>query len=229
MVAVNFSRLFLSRNGEAYSITSGLFADLLGVVEVTGLTFLCFLTPYVLETNLSSFIHIRPGQAFYVPLATAATLSFLGVTLSRAVHPNLWCLKKLANAVSGPPVITVLRQFNMVTTAQAHGNGFMMGQAALTVEYWHFFLQIVCAIGYAFDNHLGPSDDAMAWDIVLKAARSTAFMGDWTRVLMHALFLNGIDELNHLHVFDESDWDSDKTIERKNSIEMGTTLTVKGR
>lgn len=204
IVTINFSRLFLSGNKE-FSKTSGLFSDLLGVLEVTGLTFLCFLTPYILETRLTNFIHIRPGRTFYYPLIGAALLSFFGVLLSRAVHPNLWCLKKLANALSGPPVINVLRQFNLVTTAQAHGNGFMMGQATLTVEYWHLCLQLFCFVGYAFDRHISSEEEGTGWDTFLEAARSIAFLGDWTRVLMHALFLNGIDEMNNLNVFSEND------------------------
>lgn len=225
VVGINFCRLVLSENGEAYSKVSGLFADLLGVVEVTGLTFLCFLTPYILETSLTNFIHVRPGQGFYVPLVGAVILSFLGVILSHKVHKNLWCLKKLANAVSAPPVITVLRQFNQVSTAQAHGNGFMMGQAALSIEYWHFWLQIACAIGYACNRH---TTDPSYWDVLLEAARSTAFMGDWTRVLMHALFLNGIDELNHLNVFQDSDWPPESP-EKANSAEEGKLLVVAGK
>lgn len=51
IVVINFSRLFLSGKQE-FSPASGLFSDLLGVVEVMGLTFLCFLTPYVLENTL---------------------------------------------------------------------------------------------------------------------------------------------------------------------------------
>lgn len=102
IVAVNFFRLLLSGN-QTFTDSSGLFSDLLGVVEVTGLTFLCFLTPYILETRLRNFINVpRPGKAFYVPLAGAAILSFLGVILSRSIHPNLWCLKKMANAMYVP-------------------------------------------------------------------------------------------------------------------------------
>ncbi|KAI2511397.1 hypothetical protein MHU86_3008 [Fragilaria crotonensis] len=203
IVAVNFSRLLLSGN-EEFSRAAGLFSDLLGVVEVTGLTFLCFLTPYVLETRLTHFTNVRPGSIFYYPLIGAAVLSLLGVVLSRTVHPNLWCLKKLANAISGPPVISVLLQFNRVSTARAHGNGFMIGQAALTIEYWHFWLQLFCFLGYACDRHVEERNGTW-WDSLMLAARSTAFMGDWTRVLMHALFLNGMDEMDSLHVFDDHD------------------------
>lgn len=99
IVAVNFLRLVLP-GSRTWKDSSGLFVDLLGVVEVTGLTFLCFLTPYILETRLRNYISVpRPGGNFYRPLLGAVFLSCLGVVLSRSVHPNLWCLKKLANAM----------------------------------------------------------------------------------------------------------------------------------
>jgi hypothetical protein len=200
IVAINFSRLFLSGN-EEYSPEFGLFSDFLGVIEVTGLTFLCYLTPYVLETTLSSYINLRPGAAFYGPLATSAFLSFMGLVLSRTVDPKWYSLKKLAQAVSGPPVIASVTRFNKVTTAQSHGNGFMMGQATLSVEYWHCAGQILCFLGYALDRkHASGADDTW-YDILLEAARSIAFLADWTRVLLHALFLNGIDEMHAMHVF----------------------------
>ena len=55
-----------------------------------------------LQCGLSDFFfNIRPGESLRIPLYLAVLLSFLGVTLSRAVHPNFWVLRNLANAVSG--------------------------------------------------------------------------------------------------------------------------------
>lgn len=92
IVAVNLSRLFLPGN-ESDSPELGLFSDFLGVVEVTALTFLCFLTPDILETKLSRYINLTPGTAFYGPLVASCLLSFFGVVLSRTVYPNWWGLK----------------------------------------------------------------------------------------------------------------------------------------
>ena len=204
IVAINLSRLFLSGN-EEYSPEFGLFSDFLGVIEVTGLTFLCYLTPYILETKLSNYINLRPGAAFYAPLAASTFLSFMGLVLSRTVDQKWYSLKKLAQAVSGPPVISSVTRFNKVTTAQSHGNGFMMGQATVSMEYWHCAVQLLCFLGYALNrNHDVSADDDTWYDILLEAARSIAFLADWTRVLLHALFLNGIDEMHAMHAFSSS-------------------------
>lgn len=188
-VAINLCRLFLSATG-----TSQLGSDLLGVVEVTGLTFLCFLTPYVLQRGLSEYLHITPGKSLKLPLYAAMILSFLGVTLSRFVHPNCWALKKLANAVSGPPVIEILRSYNMFTTHRSHGRGFVFAQTVMVIEYWHVVLQLGCALAYALNWADAPDT---LWYRFLKATRSSAFIADWTRVLAHAMFLNQIDEMHH--------------------------------
>jgi hypothetical protein len=118
------SRLALSANKE-FSEASGIGSDILGVVEVIGLTFLCFLTPYVLQRGLASYFRITPGQDLKLPLYPATLLSFLGVFLSRMVHPNFWALKKIANMVLGPRMIQTLRSYNSFTTRESHGRGFI--------------------------------------------------------------------------------------------------------
>jgi hypothetical protein len=198
IVAVNLLRLFLSSN-EEYSPASGLFSDSLGVVEVTGLSFLCLVTPYVLQTRLAGVINVgRPGQDLVLPLALVAILSFFGVVLSRTVHPNLWFLKKVAVAMTSLPVIRTLKTYNSVTTVggRGHGRGFIISQIVMTVEYWHIILQLGCALGYAL-NRGNPEAEDQLIDTLMRAARSTAFTGDWTRILCHATFLNMMDELYH--------------------------------
>jgi len=198
IVAVSLCRMFLSEDitGEA-SGKYQLGSDLLGVVEVTGLTFLCFLTPYVLQQGLSQFMNIVPGKSLKCPLYIAALLSFLGVSLSRMVHPNFWALKKLASAVSVPPVITTLRSYNRFTTQHSHGRGFVLAQTIMVVEYWNLAIQLCCAAAYALDRHTSGTDEETSWDRAMKAPRSIAFAADWTRVLVHATFLNQLDETYH--------------------------------
>jgi hypothetical protein len=201
LLGVNFCRLFLSDDnvprGNEESGSYQLGSDLLGVVEVTGLTFLCFAVPYVLQEGLSQYFRIIPGQSLKLPLFVAATLSFLGVVLSRAVHPNFWALKKIANAVTGPPVIRTLRSYNTFTGAEAHGRGFVFAQTVVVIEYWHCILQILCAAAYALNRHTDGTTEETLFDRTLHAMRSIAFAADWTRVLMHAAFLNQLDELHH--------------------------------
>lgn len=204
IVAVNFCRLFLS--DDVPPEKSGLYqleSDLLGVVEVTGLTFLCFGVPYVLQEGLSAFFLITPGQGLKVPLCLAAILSFLGVILSHSVHPNFWALKKLANAVTGPPVIRTLLKYNEFSTRRAHGRGFVFAQTVLVIEYWHFILQILCTVAYALNRHTNGTTEETIFDRALHATRSIAFAADWTRVLMHATFLNQLDEMHHTWNFND--------------------------
>jgi len=206
IVAVNFCRLFLSDDLQK-SGTYQLGSDLLGVVEITGLTFLCFLTPYVLEVGLSHYNKgIRPGEDLKLPLFLAAFLSLLGVVLSRDVHPNFWALKKLANATTGPPVIKILKSYNKFTTAKSHGRGFVFSQTMLVIEYWQVIVQLCCAAAYALNhNNAIGSEEETVWDRTLQAARSIAFAADWTRVLMHAIFLNQLDETYHSSIFDDEE------------------------
>lgn len=78
IAGVNMCRLFLSDDvPREHSGNYQLGSDILGVVEVTGLTFLCFLTPYVLQCGLSDFFNIRPGESLKFPLYLAVLLSFL--------------------------------------------------------------------------------------------------------------------------------------------------------
>lgn len=229
IVAINFSRLFLSGN-ETYSPELGFFSDTLGVVEVTGLSFLCYLTPYILETKLADYINLRPGTAFYGPLLASSLLSCIGLLFSRIIHPKWYSLKKLAQAISGPPVIASVKQFNRVTTARSHGKGFMMGQATVMLEYWHIVVQITCFLGYALDRrHVNTELEDTGYDVILEACRSIAFLGDWTRILLHALFLNGIDEMHSMHVFDHEgvltdDYEGVST--EDSTIGTGTELTL---
>ena len=204
LVVLNFCRLFLS--DDVPSEKSGsyqLASDLLGVVEVTGLTFLCFGVPYILQLGLSQFFNIRQGQGLLAPLFLATILSFLGVALSRAVHPNFWALKKLANAVTARPVIQTLRQYHAFSTQTSHLRGSVFAQTVLVIEYWHLILQLLCTVAYALNRHNNGTSEETLFDRTLQATRSIAFAADWTRVLMHATFLNQLDEMHHTDNFND--------------------------
>ena len=196
LVFLNLIRLLAS--DEIRTSRSQMVSDTLGVVEVVGLSFLCFLSPYLLQTWLQDRINLggRPGANLMGPLYLATGCSVFGVVLSRTVHPNLWCLKKIGNAISGPPVLKTLRLFNTVTTRGGHhdGRGTIMSQSLMVVEYWHLVAQLLCAFGYAMDPHKGTADFTQ-WDHFLAAFRSISFVSDWLRVCAHAMFINLLDEL----------------------------------
>lgn len=199
---VNLCRLLSS--GRSHQLVS----DVLGILEVTLLTFLCFLTPYVLQVGLSQFFNIVPGSDLKAPLCASALLSFFGVALSRRVHPNFWALKKLANAASGPPVIRTLKSYNTFTTSQSHGRGLVLAQTLSVIEHWHLFLQLACAAAYAFNRHETAAEETML-DRTMAAARSIAFAADWTRVLFHATFLNQLEEMHGSIYFDHNPVEGD--------------------
>lgn len=193
IVGLNFIRLFLSENQHSSNVYA-IGSDLLGVVEVSALTFLCFLLPYVLQQGLSEYFNIRPGEDLKLPLLGTAVLSFAGVVLSRTAHPNFWALKKLANILSGPVVIRTLRSYNTFTTRQSHGRGFVIAQTVMVNEYSHIIVQLLCAVAYAF-NRNNPVDQDSSLDTLMRAIRGVAMPSDWMRILVHAIFLNHLDEL----------------------------------
>lgn len=175
------------------------FCDALGVIQIVSLSFLCFLTPYILQTWLATRINLggRPGANLMLPLYLTALLSVSGVALSRLVHPNLWFLNRLANVVTGPPVLKTLKQFNSVTSIGGHhaGRGSILCQTLVVVEWWHMITMLLCAIGFALLNTAKPSADYTLWETMLQAFRNFAFTSGWTRVLAHAIFINLLDEL----------------------------------
>ena len=193
LVGINIVRMLLLTPDNEWNG----FGDFLGTIEVTGLTFLCFLTTYALQHGLSCYFNINPGSDLKLPLMVVAGLSLSGVVFSKTIHPNLWCLKKLANVASSPPIIRTLKSHNTFVSAQSHGRGFIIGQTLLTIEYWHIAVQLCCTFSYAFNRHL-PAEDQTGLDVWMQAARSAAFLADWTRVLAHAIFLNQMDELHQL-------------------------------
>ena len=182
-------------------------SDALGVAEVVGLNFLCFLIPYIIQQWLRDQINIGdiPGQNLRLPLYMTIIVSITGVVLSRTVHPNLWCLKKVANLCSGPLVLRVLKQYNSVTHigGHQHRRGYIISQSLVLVEMWYFAMQLLCAIGHAINKNNLESDYSQ-WDHCLKAFRDISFISDWTRVYVHANFINQLDELylTHLNLSD---------------------------
>ena len=84
-------------------------------------------------------------------------------------------------------------------------------------------MQVLWFIGYAFECRHEDAIEETGCDIVLQAFRSVAFLGDWTRVLIHALFLNGVDEMDSMHVFTGEEavptWDDGGASGRGTAIE----------
>lgn len=192
-VGLNLIRLAAKLQGQVR-----LFADILGMIQAISLSFLCFLTPYILQTWLVARINIggRPGANLLPPLYATATFSALGILLCRTVHPRMWFLKRVGNIISGPPVLKTLTMYNSVTSVGGHhhGRGSIMSQTMMVAEYWYIITQFLCVLGLAFDKH-EPKENYTQWDYCLEAFRDIAFVSDWTRVCFHGVFINQLDEM----------------------------------
>ena len=207
LAGLNLTRCFVSARVD--SSTWIFIAGLLNASGIIAQNFLCLLTPYLLQKWLSNCINIRPGQDLTSWLWVVSILGVVGVYLSRAVHPRFFALEELAHAMSCVPVISTLKIYNRVTTP-AHGRGTVMAQTVLLVEYWHIIAQIACAIGYAFGDDLlvaemggavtASHEDSNQIVALLHALRDSDFMTDWSRVLVHAIFMNQLDELSYVRV-----------------------------
>jgi hypothetical protein len=185
---------------------------LLGTIHVVGQSFLCLTTAYILQTQLVNFINIDggiPGKSLLPYLAiifVLVTLGFVGGTL---YHPNLWSLVNLAEAISCYPVLVTLRLYTSVTTAghvsrlrRRAFKGPVLTQMLTVMELWYMFTSLLSCLAEAFKNSKENLEeiDGGPLLILMEAVRHHQDSGvdDWTRLLMHSVFLNSIDELHHL-------------------------------
>jgi len=201
IASINLVRLVLKDSRIKLHVR--VFADALGLVQQLGHTFLCFLTPYLLQTWLAPIVNLpggrRPGSNLLSPLYLSTFLSALSVVLVRASHPNFWFLRKLGNVASSPPVLSTLTLFNSVTTPRVglhhDGRGTIISQTLAAVEYWFVATQLLCAVGFAFDRRVQDPAQWTQLDQLLESFRQIAFVSDWTRILAHSVFINQLDEM----------------------------------
>lgn len=178
----------------------------LGTLHVVGQSFLCLTTAYILQCQLSNFINIEggtPGRSLVPALVIVLILAILGAALSEVVHPNFWCLVNLAEAYSCFPVLKTLRLYASVTTlgGRQHGRGPILVQILMVIEYWYLTTSLLSFVGEAADDVHENLDQAEGRpiQILLQAIRHNQDNGvdDWTRLVLHSVFLNSIDELQH--------------------------------
>jgi hypothetical protein len=176
---------------------------ILGTIHVVGQSFLCMTTAYILQGQLSDYINIEPGRSLIPSLLVILVLTILGSVLSEVVHPNWWCLVNLAEAFSCFPVINTLKTYANVTTigGHQHGRGPVLTQILIVIEYWYLVTSILAFLGEAADDTHDKIDETegRAIQIILQAIRHNQDNGvdDWARLLLHSVFLNSIDELQH--------------------------------
>ena len=189
----------------------------LATIHVIGQSFLCLTTAYLLQCQLVNYINIdpnnnnKPGRNLVPYLCVIGCLTILGSIGSNVLNPNLWCLVNLAEAVSWYPVWKTLSLYTSVTssrtTATTSGGqpslrGPVLAQILTVAECWFFTTSLLSFIAEAIDNLHDDIDQAEGQflRLLLVGIRQNQDNGvdDWTRLLLHSVFLNSLDELNHV-------------------------------
>ena len=180
----------------------------LGTVHVIGQTFLCLTTAYLLQRQLSNYINIEgsaPGRNLVPFLFGVSCLTIIGSLGSNTFHTGWGCLTNLAEAISCYPVLKTLRLYRSVTTSGSLRDGLrgpVLTQMLTVSEFWYLSTSLLSFVAEALDKTHG--EMALAEGQFLKllsiAVRHNQDNGvdDWTRLLLHAVFLNGLDELHHV-------------------------------
>lgn len=179
----------------------------LGTIHVVGQSFLCLTTAYLLQCQLVDYINIeggRPGRSLVPYLVVISVLAIVGAVVSPLSQSNLWSFVNLAEAISVWPVVKTLKTYTMVTSGGAGGRGPILTQMLAITEYWYLTTSI---LAFLAETCLQQDDDLYEDSLlsfpvlVMQAIRLNQDNGidDWTRLLMHAVFLNQLDELQHIH------------------------------
>lgn len=185
----------------------------LATIQITGQSFLCLTTAYIMQCQMEGIINIeggRPGRSLIPYLLIVMVLAVSGTLLSALLNPYFFCLVNLAEAISVKPVVQTLQTYASISTVNTDDNhkkqGPILVQALLIVEYWFLTTSILSCIAELIDmaapTTINGGSQSMAITtvkILLDAVRTNQDIGidDWTRLLLHSVFLNSIDELMH--------------------------------
>lgn len=189
--------------------------NVLGTVHVVGQSFLCLTTAYALQLQLVHVVNIDgrvPGRSLVPVLILVLALTVIASIGASAIHPNVWCLENLAEAASCWPVIQTLKQYTRVSFTNTNGRstifqGPVITQMLLVCEYYYLTTSLLCFVAEAFaarpddeDNSLVADDTNNPLSLLSQAVRHNQDNGvdDWTRLLLHAVFQNGMDELRQV-------------------------------
>lgn len=193
----------------------------LGTIHVVGQSFLCLTTAYILQKQLAQYINIpggRPGKSLVPFLGIIFVLAALGsIATTFFQRHNSWCLVNLAEAISCYPVLQTLQMYTSVTAASSaagsnsmnhrHNDIFrgpILTQMLTVTEIWYFIASALSFVAEAFKTSNGTDEERVVGAtlyILFQAAvgqHHDTGVSDWTRLLMHSVFLNSIDELQHM-------------------------------
>ena len=175
----------------------------LGTIHVVGQSFLCLTTAYLLQCQLSSVINISPGKSLMNVLVSVTVLTILAPILANKLHPNFQSLEHIAEALSCHGVLGTLHTYSSVTAPNSNGRGPFLTQLVRLTEYWFLTTSLLAFLGEASHGflltkfHHEQEDHPIV--VLLDAFRQNQDSGydDWTRLLIHSIFLNGLDEMQH--------------------------------
>jgi hypothetical protein len=176
---------------------------ILGTIHVVGQSFLCLTTAYLLQVQLSNVININPGSSLMPLLTAVAVLTILAFALAQTIHPNYYCLEHLAEALSCYGVLHTLQTYSSVTAPNSNGRGPFLTQLVRLTEYWFLITSVLAFVGEATHGFLltkfHHDDEDHPIVVLLEAFRQNQDSGvdDWTRLLIHSIFLNSLDEMQH--------------------------------
>jgi len=186
---------------------------ILDAIQVVGQSFLCLTTAYLLQCKLSNYINIDggvPGRSLVPTLVVVFLSTALSSILSKSVHTKWACLSNLGEALSCLPIISTLKTYSSFTTRGGNhdGRGPVLVQILLTVERWFFTTSVISFFAeYFFGNteeallkQQDPVGITTNWYILfLEGIRQNQDNGvdDWARLLVHSIFLNSVDEVEH--------------------------------
>ena len=176
---------------------------ILSTIHVVGQSFLCLTTAYLLQVQLSDVINITPGRSLMNILFLVAILSAIAQIMAKCVHPNWYCLEHIAEALSCYGVLQTLQTYSSVTAPNSNGRGPFFSQLLRITEYWFLFTCIIAFLGEASHGYLFTKfhheDEDHPIVVLMEAFTRNQENGvdDWTRLLIHSIFLNSLDELHH--------------------------------
>lgn len=181
----------------------------LGATQVFGQSFLCLTTAYLLQVKLSNYINIEggvPGRSLIPTLVAVFLVTVLSSFLSKSIHGKWACLINFGEALSCRPIVSTLKVYSSFTTRGGDhgGRGSVLVQTLLTIEYWFLTTSVIAFFAeYFFGNYVEEQQDSgseLSWYILLlEGIRQNQDNGvdDWARLLVHAIFLNSVDEVEH--------------------------------
>ena len=169
-----------------------------------GQSFLCLTTSYLLQVQLSNVINITPGRSLQPILIGVALLTSSASALAYVVHPNLYCLEHLAEALSCYGVLQTLQTYSSVTAPHSYGRGSYLLQLVKLTERWFLITSALAFLGESCHGFIFTKfhhdDEDHPIVVLLEAFRQNQDSGvdDWTRLLVHSIFLNSLDFIWHL-------------------------------